>query len=91
MVRELFITRNGNYANLWEGHQQPSMLGIIDARGWENNSQKKKDSVLAKKKAMAFARKKEKEGWQKVSIRAIYSYGYVNPFRYDIESWGGFK
>jgi hypothetical protein len=93
MVRELFV-QNGNYVNLWsksERASQPSLLGIVDAKGFMDNSHTKHDAVVAKKKAIALAKDFEKKGWKKVSIRAGYSYGYTYPYRYDIEAWGGFS
>lgn len=90
MVRELFI-KDGSFVGWIPPNVQPSLLGSADAKGFQYNKQNKKDSELAKKKAMSLALNKEKEGWKLVTIRAIYSYGNENPYRYDIESWGGFK
>ena len=89
MVRELFV-RNGNYTYPVP-NVQPNLLDSVDAKGFEDNSQTKSSSEIAKKKALKIAKQKEKEGWKDVTIRGIYSYGYEFPYRYDIESWGGFK
>jgi hypothetical protein len=91
MVRELFI-RDGRYTNMFDGVKtQSTLLSMVDSRGYMNNSQMKKDAVVAKRTALKIARIYEKQGWKLVSIRALYSYGNPYPFRYDIEAWGGFK
>jgi len=90
MVREL-IVRDGRYTNLWSDRKGESILDMVDARGWINNSQTKKGSMIAKKKAIKIGEKKERLGWRKVAILPHYSYGNPNPYRYEVIAWGGFQ
>lgn len=89
MVIEL-VVRDGRYINMYPDAQQETIIDMVDAKGFEDNSQTKKDSQLAKKKALAIAKNAEKEGWKKVAIFPHYSYGYPNPYRYEILAFGGY-
>ena len=96
MVREL-IVRNGRYSNLFRTHKEESILKSVEAMGTKgklalyDNTQTKKTSLVARKKAVRLAKGFERKGWKKVTIRGVYSYGNEYPYRYEISAWGGFK
>ena len=95
MVKELIVVDGKLRPSV--PNVQASLLGQVDAMGksgkealYENDATKS-SSNGAKRLAIKKAKEFENKGWKNVTIRGIYSYGNDNPYRYDIESWGGYE
>jgi hypothetical protein len=87
-IRELIVCE-GRITNAYNKNQ-PSILGMVDVKGWNGDKQTMKDAKIARMKALKKAIIFKKKGWKDVSIMPHYSYGINAPYRYEIEAWGGF-